>query len=155
MRYSLENETAEIFDGGLKPFCATTLQKTCDVVDSIFRHLQGTRNKFLYVSSFTTNQMEILDALQKATTKQWAVLPKTTSQIIDDARTKLTQGQAIGQMELLLAAIYAPQFGSDWSSRATDSDKILELVPEDIYQVTQEIVRHRGENVEAGLLARY
>lgn len=156
MRYDLIKRTATIFDDGEKPFCATSLDRTCDVVQAIFQHLEPTRNNILYVSSFTTTQNEVLRALEKATGTKWTVNRSTTAAEITQAREKLAKGDMYGQMDLLLAAIYAKDFGSDWSDGACESNKILELEPEDLDTVTQEIVdgKRPDTEVELGLLAQ-
>jgi len=156
MRYNLDTKTATIFDQGTKPFCATSLKKTCDVVHAVFQHIPETKNRVLYVSSFTTTQNEVLGALQKATGTKWTVQRFTTKAEMAKAREKLSRGDQYGQMDLLLSAIYAPEFGSDWSDAARESDKILELVPEDLQVVTQEIVDGKRPDiaVELGLLAQ-
>lgn len=157
MRYNLDSKNAVIFDDGLKPFCATTLTRSCEIVHSIFQHLKETENKVLYCSSFTTNQNEILRSLEKATNTRWSVENATTEGLMADARHRRAGGDQNAQMDLLMGAIYAPEFGSDWTEAAKMTNRILELEPEDIDKVTQELIEGKRpkKGIWLGLLGQY
>lgn len=157
MRYSLETKTATIFDDGSKPFCTTTLARSCEIVHAIFQHLGVSENKVLYSSSFTTNQNEVLKALEDATDAVWTVNHTTTNETIARARQRIADGDVKAQMDLLMSAIYAPQFGSDWTEAAKETNRLLELKAEDMRQVTQEVVdgKRPKKGIFLGLLEQY
>lgn len=102
--WNLPKRTATIFDGGDIPYEATTLAQVARAVAAVLssaEHLDASKNRHVYINSFTTTQNDVLKALEAATGEKFAVTQATRKELVDSA----PQGPA-ATMSLIAAMIY-------------------------------------------------
>ncbi|KAK2613271.1 hypothetical protein N8I77_000193 [Diaporthe amygdali] len=73
MGFELPNKSATLVDGGNTRFTTSTVAQIGRAIISVLKHPSETKNQLVFVESFTTTQLEVLAALQKATGKEWEV----------------------------------------------------------------------------------
>jgi len=138
--FNLQEKTALIYDDGNQPFSTTTVSTVAKAVTAIFSKPAETANKPIYVASFTPTQNQILAVLEETTGEKWTVTKTTTAESLKVGQEKVQKGDLQGLSNLVLVAIYGPQYGSDFERNATLSNELLGLPKEDFKAVTKAIV---------------
>ena len=147
--FDLKNHTAKIFDGGKGVFSTTALPTIGLAVARSLKAVDETANKFVYVSSFETTQLEILASVEKATGKKFTVTDIQTDQQLAAAQELIKQGQHIpAVMTQLLVIFYAcgPNgedggYGSDFSKDGELANKLLGLEPGNLDELVAKAVK--------------
>jgi len=97
-------------------------------------------NEYVYISSFTTSQAEMLSALKKATgTDNWAVGHKSAQTYMDGGREKAAKGDMMGVYDLIFASTFQKGNGADFSSGRKTANAELGLEKESVEEVTKEV----------------
>lgn len=94
--------------------------------------------QFLYISSVSTTQNELLATLQKQTAKEWAVERTTIEETIRDGKEKLSKGDRRGAFSLILSTMFEEGMGSDFTKDVDSANGLLGLPEENIYDLVQE-----------------
>jgi hypothetical protein len=111
--FDISGRKANIYDGGANRFGATTLAAIGTAVARVLANPAETANKYLLVSEVTTNQNEILAALEQVTGATWEVTHGTTKELKSVGRAKLAEGNFSGIAELLIAHLYGEDEGNN------------------------------------------
>ena len=138
--FDITNKKAVIFDNGTSKFDTTTLSTVGDAVASVLAKPERFVNEYVYISSFTTSQSEILAALKRVTGLDWAVEHKSAEDYKKEGKEKLAAGNPYGTYDLIFAAMFQSGNGADFSSHRKISNKELGLQVEDLGKVTKEVV---------------
>lgn len=107
MGFNVASKQALIWDDGNTRFSNTTGEDLGKAVVNILHKPAETANKFIYVSSLTVTQNEMLKALEKATSAKWEVTRVTTEKQLSDAKAALGQGDLSGAYTLVKATIWS------------------------------------------------
>ncbi|KAF2685170.1 NAD(P)-binding protein [Lentithecium fluviatile CBS 122367] len=107
--------------------------------------LDSYRNEFVYISSFTLNQREMLDAVQRVTgttDKDWKMESTTAKERFDEGRMRMAQGERVGFAHALYARLFFPgeTAGLYGETHGLDNEK-LGLPEEDLDEFTKESVK--------------
>ncbi|KAF5496668.1 hypothetical protein CGCF413_v009164 [Colletotrichum fructicola] len=94
--FDLNNRVATLVDGGNTRFTTSTVAQIRRAIISVLKHPSETRNQLVFVESFTTTQLEILNALQEATGQDWKVKEETSENVRLDGFKKLGEGDIVG-----------------------------------------------------------
>lgn len=106
LEFDLSNRTATIWDGGNKRFTLTNANQLGRSVVSVLENPQETNNRYLFVASVETTQMEIVAALEKVTGATWTTQNTTTDEQVRSAVKKLTAGDFSGAFALVRATCF-------------------------------------------------
>ena len=137
--FDLANKKATLYDHGAAKFEATTLSTVGSAIASILSKPEKYQNQYLYISSFTTSQAEILAALKKASgTNDWAVEEKSAKVWEDEARAKEQKGDVAGTYELIFATMFQEGKGGEFAGKGLEN-AALGLPDEDLETVTKEV----------------
>ncbi len=90
-----------IIDSGNEPFSPTNLEQAARAVVSVLRHPAETANQYLTVSSFTTTQNDVLDALEKESGNKWAVKHVSSEELEHVGDEKEKRGDISSFLEYL------------------------------------------------------
>jgi len=101
MGFDLSTSTALIFDSGDAKFSVTNLETIGTAVAAILRKPEETANKYIYISSFSISQNEILAALEKLTGKKWTIERTTAAKSILTGQEELGRGEFIGAFDIV------------------------------------------------------
>jgi hypothetical protein len=105
--FDLTSHQATIWDDGNTRFSGTNEADLGKAVTSILLNPAETANKFVYISSLTASQNEILKALEKATTAEWKVNNVNTEQQLSSAQAALGSGDFNGAFTLVKATCWS------------------------------------------------
>jgi hypothetical protein len=107
--------------------------------------LDAYRNKFVYISSFTLNQREMLDAVQRVTgttDADWKISSTTAKERFENGQKRMLQGDRMGFAHALYSRYFFPgeKAGLYGETEGLDNEK-LGLSEEDLFEATKESVR--------------
>ncbi|KAG4434264.1 hypothetical protein IFR05_010254 [Cadophora sp. M221] len=105
--FNLSTKTASIVDGGTSRFSASTIAQIARSIIAILAHADATANQTVYIESFTTNQLEVLAALEKVTGEKWNRAPDVKGEEVRAAGLKMMgEGDVMGgAMKFITAAV--------------------------------------------------
>jgi len=131
---------ATLYDQGRGKFSATTLLTVGAAVAAVLSHPEQYGNEYLYISSFTTSQAEILAALKKASGgAEWTVEEKSAAAYIEGGREKAARGEIMGTYDLIFGTTFHGGYGGDFASIRKISNRELGLEEETLEKVTKEV----------------
>jgi hypothetical protein len=61
--------------------------------------LEAAKNKYVYISSVQTTQLEILAALKKVSAEKWTVTQVSSKELLVQAKEKLARGDGSGRQK--------------------------------------------------------
>lgn len=103
MHFDLKKRQALLLDQGNQKFSTSTMATIVEAVAQVLLRENETRNKFLYIQSFSVTPNEVLNALQKSTSETWKVEHVNGKEYLADSLKQ----QNSGKMEGLYNTIYA------------------------------------------------
>lgn len=141
-RADLAKHTIDILDGGKHRASATTLTRVAEAVVRILK-LHGdeaVRNKTLFIQSFCISQLELVQALEKATGSKWTVNDYDSEKFISERREKADAGDFMANEDLVFAigTLYA-----DWTQRDDFAMELLGFEDEDYEAVVADVVNSK------------
>jgi len=100
----VKNGTANVWDGGDVPFGTTNLRLIGQTLVKILTDsaaYEDSENKYIYLSSHTTTQNELVAAAEKATGKKFEIIKIDGAQRVAEGKEKLAKGDFLGIMYLI------------------------------------------------------
>ncbi|KAH6668628.1 isoflavone reductase family protein [Plectosphaerella plurivora] len=135
----LERHTADVFDGGHTKASATTLTRIGEAVVRILRKYpdEAILNRVLFIQSFCISQIELVEALERATGKKWTVNDLDSEKFIEEKRPLGAAGDsvAIEDLVFVLGALDA-----DWTKRGNLAMELLGFEDEDLDATLQRVL---------------
>lgn len=139
----LKAQTANIWGSGDQRWSTTNVETVGKSVVGVLERPAETKNRFVWVESFSTSQNDVVAALEKTTGKRWQVNKVKTADQIKTGNELVAKGESAGIALLIIGAIFTEDVdtGADFSkSRKIDND-LLGLPKEDLQTTIQEIVK--------------
>lgn len=139
--FDVVQRKAMIYDDGNQPFSTSTVKLIGETVAKVLSKPELTRNRYVYVSSFTTTQNKIVAALEKVSGMPWDVTRVSSKDKIQEAREDLSSGKdpVAASRLLILAVQYTPGNGNDFTGK--DLNDSLELQKEDMEEVMKRVMQ--------------
>lgn len=140
--FDLTTRTGRIWDDGNVRYSITTLRQIARGLISALKHPEETKNRDVYIASFTTTNNEVLAALEKATGEKWKVENVDSEKTIAEGQQMRKDGDFTNSMaQNLCASWYTEGRGADFTKRdkGLDNDR-LDLPLEDLDVVCKQIV---------------
>ena len=145
--WNLPARSVTIYDGGDVEYEATTLDQVGRAITAALEHHELTKNKHVYVNSFTITQNQVLSALEKATGDKFTVTHDSSDDLWQDGVNKVSQGQRLGVLAQIASAFYGKGaklgLGNYSRSRGLWNDR-LDLAPEDLESFLQGYVGNKA-----------
>ncbi|KAK6511092.1 hypothetical protein TWF481_000014 [Arthrobotrys musiformis] len=139
--FDIPARKATIYDSGDRPFTASTVAQVSSAVVGVLRNPNRTKNKYVYVGSFTTTQNEILTTLEAVTGGGWTVGKASSAEKVEVGKEQvLRRRDSTAIRPLITAAMYHERSGSDFESEIGLSNEILGLGKEDLETVVKQVV---------------
>lgn len=114
---------------------------TAKAIESILNNHTATANKYIYISSFTVSQNNILQSLEKITGKTWTVNKADTKKGEREGREKLAKGDFSGFRELLACLMHGEDTGGDFTGSPEGvANELLNLPNEDLDKTIEAII---------------
>jgi hypothetical protein len=144
--FDLTSHKATIWDDGNTRFSTVNEVTMSKAVVACLEHTEETINKYVYVSSLAVTQNEILQALEKSTSKKWTIRHTTSSGEVNTAREALSRGEFSGAFALVKASAWSnlPDLHQHFETDEKD------LLLNNLLEVKKENVHETVDNVLAG-----
>lgn len=150
LHFDLEKSTATILDKGDVPASAATLRRVGEALVAVLKRPDTTRNRLLYIQSFSKTQLEVLASLEKATGKTWTRETVDSKAFIERQERKLAVEYSKETMEEIVFVLGT--LDADWTKQEGFAMKELGLEDEDLDEVVGRVVeewkREKGEKGE-------
>jgi hypothetical protein len=78
--FNAADQSITLIDGGKTKFTTSNTTQIARGLVSIFTHADITKNQTIYIESFTTTQLEILELVETVSGKKWTVAHKTSEE---------------------------------------------------------------------------
>ena len=140
----MKTHTALIYDDGDIRVSYTNLDAIGEAVGAILRKPHETANKYLFISSFTVSQNEILASLEKTTASKWTVNRASTVEAEREGKEKLTNGDFSGVRSLLARIMYGADMGGDFEKKPALANKALGLPRESLDATVHAVVHDQN-----------
>ncbi|KAF2258724.1 isoflavone reductase family protein-like protein CipA [Lojkania enalia] len=121
---NLPSKSATLIDEGKAKFSATNLHQIGLALIKILEKPSETKNKFVYISSFTTTQNDILAAAEKLTGEKFKVDHVSSKDLQASGSEKLGKGDFSGIAELIQASAFGAQELCDLTPAGLWNDKL-------------------------------
>ncbi|KAJ9139081.1 NAD(P)-binding protein [Pleurostoma richardsiae] len=134
--FDLSTNTATLVDGGRARYTTSNVAQIGRALVAVLKHAAETANQLVYVESFTTTQLEVLAALERATGQQWKVVNENSEDIRAAGLKAIGEGKMIeGGANLITAAVLGREAledhshaeGGIWNDRLGLPDEIVEV----------------------------
>ncbi|MCJ1325040.1 hypothetical protein MMC10_001702 [Thelotrema lepadinum] len=146
-RFDVEKREAAILDSGDKKWAASTWRTIATATVGALKHLEETKNRFVWVRSFFISQNELLAELEKATGAKWSTQRVQSGPFIEENRKLLKEkgGNAAvleGENTAALNLIWTEAVGvEDWEKTHGLDNDLLEVPREDFSKVIARAVK--------------
>jgi len=134
----LRTKTATIYDTGDDRISYTNIGPLGLAILSVFAKQAETANKYLYISTATVSQNEILTALEKATGEKWTINKVSTKEAGKIGAEKMAKGDFSGIVSLLHRHMYGGDTGRDFREKL--SNGLLGLPSESLGETERDTV---------------
>jgi hypothetical protein len=143
--YDLKNKKVTIYDSGNKAWSTSTLGTASAAVAKVLLKPEETKNRPVFVASFTLSQRQLLAALEKASGSTWQVENMTSEEAVTKAKELGKQDKSEGLKLLVLQLLYADDAdrGADFEKDDLLDNKLLELPTEDLTEVVERVVKQQ------------
>ncbi|KAL9130565.1 MAG: hypothetical protein Q9217_001278 [Psora testacea] len=146
---------AEIYDDGTNAITATTVPQVGRAVARLLSlpvqasysssspTLSDYKNKFVYITSFSVTQNDMLGAVQRATgtdMPDWTVAHTSVDQFIQNGRDKFAKGDRWGMINVMYGCTFKRGLGDQFHGREVANEK-LGLKEEDLDEVVRRVVK--------------
>lgn len=131
--FNVKDSSVQIWDGGNTRWSTTNLPTIGKAIVSILstpERLSATENKYIYISSHTTTQNELLAIYEKATGKKWQTENVDSKEAGEKALAAFKGGDFSVVGTLIKTAFLASDQLGDWEKRT--SNNLLGLPKEDL-----------------------
>jgi hypothetical protein len=127
----------EIWDSGTATFSMSTRTTIASAVARILLRPQQTLNRYIYVSTFQTNQIDLLAAIKKVSGDgDWDLTYVNSVDKINQGKKDLKAGNTMmGLMNIVCGFAFSGRFGADFAKSGKLANELLELPQEDVVDV--------------------
>jgi hypothetical protein len=147
--YHLEEKRVTIYDSGEKPWSTTNMGTVAAAVGTVLLKPDETKNKPIFVASFTVSQLQVLEELEKATGVKWDVQRMTEEAALQKARRLDNKDHSEGLKLLILMLLYADgtDRGANFEKDGLLCNKLLELPEENLSEVIVRVVKQQASQL--------
>ena len=142
----IKDRTVKLFDDGNTKLSTTTLPHVGRAVAKLLElpigKLEKYKNGFVYVQSFCVSQMEMLNALKKATgteDKDWKITKIPVDEAIAQGNNDAQDGNRMGMVDVLYGMNFKPGMGGNFQRKS--DNQFLGLDEEDLEEVVKGVVQ--------------
>ncbi|KAJ9650783.1 hypothetical protein H2198_009920 [Neophaeococcomyces mojaviensis] len=142
---NLKEHTATLYDGGDVPFSATRLSTIGKALVAVASHLEGTKNRHLYVHDTAVTQNKLIALAKAVDGKQWTTTTVSTADVEQNAHKLLESGS---QKDLLNASLgfiaracWGSGYGGDFTTKLNNDILGIPLMSdEEVETMVREIM---------------
>lgn len=121
----LANKSAIVWDNGTNRWVGTTLPQIARAIAGVLSHPSETANRYVYVSSFSLTNNDLIATAEKLTGSKWNRVEFSSEEKIKSALEGLSKGDFSAVPVLLRAATFTKEGTGDLEARhGLDNEKI-------------------------------
>lgn len=139
LNFDVNARKVRIFDGGDIKWSTTTLETIGRATVEIIKKEGETRNRMLYIQSFSITQNEVLKSVEKAMGQKWQVEHVRSEDFITQTKAVMDKdpedADAVEQMVSVVGIVDA-----DWTGKPDFANDLLGLDDENLDEVVQRVV---------------
>lgn len=141
MGWDIPARRATVYESGNQPYEATNVRQIGRAVASILKNPEETKNKYIYVNSFTLTQNQVLGALENAIGTKLQVTRTTTKEILQAGYRNIESGNpGLGFAQTVTSAIYGYGGMNNFSANRDLANEILALPKESLEDTIREVL---------------
>lgn len=141
-----EKRTATLYDNGSGKFDSINITTLGAVISGILTRPDEFKNRYVYVSDFVITQNEIFESLlqaTKTTREDWTITHRTTDELRKEGFEKIGNGNFMGALDLIYAAVFKDGLGSNYSSTRKLDNEALGLEKADYLKSTRAMLEKK------------
>ncbi|EPS35828.1 hypothetical protein H072_10789 [Dactylellina haptotyla CBS 200.50] len=139
--FEFESRTANLYDGGKKKFEASKMEDVGKATAELIFQPTNWVNELVYISTFTTSQKEILDALDKVDSKgPWKVIERETKWLKERGDKRVAEGDLYGLVDEIWAVAFSEGKGEAFSQNRNLANEKL-AIPKNGWNNFEEVIR--------------
>ncbi|KAL2061511.1 hypothetical protein VTL71DRAFT_6888 [Oculimacula yallundae] len=144
--FHIEEKAVTIYDSGDKQWSTTNIGTVATAVVMVLLKPEETKNKPLFISSFTVSQNQVLSELEKATDSKWEVRRMTEKDALEKAKKLENKDNSDGLKILVLMLLYADSTdrGANFEKDGLLANELLELPVENLSDVITRVVKKKA-----------
>lgn len=145
LNYNIEEKHVTIYDSGNKPWSTTNMGTVATAVVKVLLKPDETRNKPMFIASFTVSQFQVLESLERATGSKWAVTRMTSEEAFEKAKKLDNKDHSESLKLLILMLLYADDAdrGANFEKDGLLCNELLGLPREDLTDVIDRIIKQK------------
>ena len=120
----IANKTFTFIDEGKGTFSVSNLYAIGLALIKVLEKSAETKNQYIFVSSFETNQKQLLETVEKVSGEKWAVKHITSKELIESGNEKLKKQDFSGVVDLIRAAAFGQDNLGDSTPAGLWNDKL-------------------------------
>jgi nucleoside-diphosphate-sugar epimerase len=132
--------TAILYDGGKGRHEATTTDQVGRAIASALEQPEAIKNRHVYINSFTTSQLEVVQALEQITGDKIIVSHESIENLRQRGNKRLQEGSRAGLLDLISSAFYGELGLCEFSGTRGLWNERLGLPQEDLVTVLKSYV---------------
>ncbi|KAI9149379.1 isoflavone reductase family protein [Paramyrothecium foliicola] len=141
--FNLDQKRATIYDSGHKRWSTSTIGTAAAAVARVLLKPEETKNKAVFVASFTVSQLQVLEELEKATGAKWETRRLTSEEALAKADKLVDRDYSAGLKLRILMLLYAEDAdrGADFEKDGWLDNEMLGLPAETLGDVVARVVK--------------
>lgn len=147
----VQKRTATYFDGGNYKANFTTMPRVGASLAALLSQpeplLSQHKNRFVYFSSFSASQRDMVASAQRATgtsDADWTVQTKSTASVLEWSRAETAKGNLMAAGKALFALAFTEGYGGDYNDKVVDYAALGLETEEDLDKVMRRLVTEMG-----------
>ncbi|KAK6829433.1 hypothetical protein PG987_010017 [Apiospora arundinis] len=146
LNFDLAAKRTTIYDSGKKRWSTTNIGTVAAAVAKVLLKPDETKNKPVFVSSFTVSQLQVLEELEKGTGSKWEVKEMASEAALDKVRKMDNEDDPEGSKLRFLMLLYADGLDScaNFEEGGLSSNELLGLPEEDLSGVIARVVKQHA-----------
>ncbi|KAI2641488.1 NAD(P)-binding protein [Hypomontagnella submonticulosa] len=111
---NLKGKSITLWNGGDRPFSATTMASTAKAISGVLQHPEETKNRGVFVHSVHKSLKELFEIAKKVTGPEgWKAEVKNTEDALKEGYAKLEKGE-MDRMAFIASSIWGEGYGCDF-----------------------------------------
>ena len=142
MGWDIRARRATIYDSGDQSYEATNLRQIARAITSVLKHPEETKNKHIYINSFTLSQNQVLAIIEKQSGEKFEVTKMTTKDVRDEGYRNTENGNLdLGFPQVVTSAIYGYGGLNNFSANKGLANELLGLPKENLEETIAEVLK--------------
>ncbi|RAK99957.1 aromatic alcohol reductase [Aspergillus ibericus CBS 121593] len=143
--WDLPHRAVALYDKGEPKVDLCTLEQVSRSIISTLRHLEETKNEYVYVKSFTASQNQLLSIIERLSGQKFTIHPCSSEERAATGMKEMKEGKQESMFKVIAATAYGPWQIGQFGNKTDKWMKVLELpTDEDLEAVVRASLKKKG-----------